>query len=176
MQQTLAGLIGNTTAKIKTEVVDKTKQPLTFFEKNRNKVLSGEAARSYAQILALAKAESEHFMNAVHDPSHPDHEKNLIAYDGFGRNQGKVMHSFMSRISADLNSPNPEDLKEDPAYEARMLEQHRPQREKATADDLAFFDILKTTLKKSRDARGYCRDKEHDRQVVLNWISKYGKS
>jgi len=172
----LQSLMSQTTAKIKSEAVDKTSDKKTFFEKNKAKLLSGEAHQSYAGAISLANVKTDEFMKAVYDSKHPDHAKNLVIYsnDENGRDINKIRKSFINQTCDNIDSPDPEDLKEDLNYERNMINAMKPQGEKATLDNLKFYDILKENLKKSRDEKGYGRDRCNDKKVIAEWSAKYG--
>jgi len=106
----------------------------------------------------------------------------------------KASKAIQEKVCADLDAPDPNDLIQDPAYEKRIEASYSP-KENGSIDDHKFFDILKGSLKDSRDLRGYgpkvfrdrpkngnpdatneLPERKHDLEVIENWKNKYNRS
>jgi hypothetical protein len=66
-------------------------------------------------------------------------------------------------------SPHPQELMEDHSYEQNLVNKLKPQGMKASLETMAWFEILKADLKKSRDERGYDKNKGYDENVIKSF-------
>jgi len=191
VQASLANNLKATTAKIKTEAQNKAKAE-TFFEKARKRFAAKDGPtpqQEYEQAKNLGQKKATAFMDAVHDATHPDHDKNLKLYqDWYDCNPQNVKNHMIAEASKDLGAPDPEDMKQNPNYEAFIANRYKPgavpqtrtknglKREKQnppTKDYKAFYDILMSQLEESRARVGYGPAKQADRDIIDAWRAKY---
>jgi hypothetical protein len=115
-------------------------------------------------------------MKIVHDPASVLHQPTVKKYkDVYGMDQGKLYKACIEKACIDADAPDPEELKENPAYEESVIDSLKPKNGNVTIDSLAFHEILKSNLKKSRDLRGYGPGKKYDQEVINDWSNTYGK-
>jgi hypothetical protein len=178
MYQSLAQMTSLVKAKIDTAdkqaETDATKKP-TFFEQQLPRLRSGDAERDYQTAKLMGQMRAKNFIDAVRTPSHPDHEHSLsLFHSGFGSNMATVEQGFVDAACRELNSPDPEDLKRDIAYEQRLAQELKPNGGSMTHEDLAWYNHLLDCLQKSRDERGYGgKDKTYDKEIINSWKQKY---
>jgi len=172
-QQSLAHLIGTVKAKLEPADKDEKIPEPTFFEKMLPGLRSGEIQNAYDLAKNVGESRAKNFIDSLRVASHPKHGENVNSfYNDFGGDYSNVINAYVSCAQDELNAPNPEECKEDKAYEDRVAKQYKPQGG-MTHEDLAFYNILMDNLKKSRDARGYGKNKCHDLAIIADWKAKY---
>lgn len=176
-QQNLSQLMGGAKAKLESsdnvKAKAETKPEPTFFEKMIPGLRSGDIQHSYDLAKQVGETRAKAFIDSLRVPSHPKHSENVHSfYRDFGGDYSNVVNAYVSCAQDELNAPNPEDCKQDVAYEDRIAKQYKPNGG-MTHEDLAFYDILMDSLKKSRDARGYGKGKCYDNAVIADWKAKY---